>query len=199
MILHLLGVFAVGVLTACLVYIANRALGGRLPSVVMPVAIGLAMLSFSVWLDYSWYNRTLAYLPKQVKVIDTFPTRTAFAPWTYVFPRTDRFAAVDTRKISRNPKVPGIVLTEVLLINRFGDETITLNRVVDCAKKQVGDVDPKVTFAPDGRPQNVKWEPVQSKSALVPTVCAEPAPEKAPEAAQTKPISTPKAVPESTK
>ena len=63
---EVLGVIAVGVGTAAFLFAMLHALrkaGLALPRWLLPAGIGLAMIGYSVWNDYAWYDRAVARLP----------------------------------------------------------------------------------------------------------------------------------------
>ena len=45
-----------------------RACSAVAPRWIMPAGIGLAMLGFTVWNEYSWYSRVTDQLPASVEV-----------------------------------------------------------------------------------------------------------------------------------
>ncbi len=94
----IIGMMAVGVGIAAALYAASHALrkaGVFLPRWIMPAAIGLGMLSFTIWNEYSWYGRVMGQLPASVEVLETGSGGKAWRPWAFVLPIVNRFAAID--------------------------------------------------------------------------------------------------------
>jgi hypothetical protein len=102
-----------------------------LPAWIVPAAAGLGMLSFAIWNEYTWHSRTVGALPDGVVVARAQAETAPWRPWTYIRPIVTRFSAVDTRRSRTNPKVPGQVLTTVLLIGRW-QPSLAVPVVFDC-------------------------------------------------------------------
>ena len=91
----IIGMIAVGIGVAAVVYAASHALrklGVVLPRWIMPAAIGLGMLVFTIWNEYSWYSRVTGQLPDTIAVLETGSGGKAWRPWSFVVPVVNRFA-----------------------------------------------------------------------------------------------------------
>lgn len=129
----ILGVIAVGVGAAALIYALMHALrkaGVILPRWVLTAGIGLAMVSYSVWNDYAWYGRSVAKLPQGSVVLLSNHTSLPWAPWTFVFPVVTRFTALDPATVERT--APDLRRAEIRLIERRA-HTILVRQDFDCA------------------------------------------------------------------
>jgi hypothetical protein len=118
----LLSLVVTGAFAACLVFIAGRLMkrrGKTLPRFIMPAAIGLSMLVFSVWNEYTWYGRMTTNLPQTVMVVGSGSRSVPWAPWTYVKPVKVRFVALDQADMLHSEARPGLVQTRLYLVERW--------------------------------------------------------------------------------
>ena len=100
----IIGMIAVGIGVAAVLYAASHALrklGIALPRWIMPAGIGLGMLVFTIWNEYSWYSRVTGQLPDTIAVLETGSGGKAWRPWSFVVPVVNRFAVIDRAGISQ--------------------------------------------------------------------------------------------------
>lgn len=131
---EVLGVVAVGIGAAALLYALFHALrkaGLDLPRWWLPAGIGLAMVAYSVWNDYAWYDRARARLPADASVLLTGTVTQPWAPWSYLIPITTRFAAIDPASITTGPD--NTARAEITLVERRGN-TLVVGQEFDCDK-----------------------------------------------------------------
>ncbi|WPY96286.1 hypothetical protein T8T21_16040 (plasmid) [Limimaricola variabilis] len=172
MFLELLGVIFAGVTGALVVYAANRATGGRLPRWLMPAVAGLAMITATISLEYSWYGRTVAALPEGLVVADRVEDRAFFRPWTYLVPYIDRFVAVDRASMQTNPDRPGERIANMYFFGRWAP----LRRVpvaFDCAGNRRAALVEGADIAPDGGIAGAEWTQAPPDDPLLAAACAE--------------------------
>ena len=130
--IDILGVIAVGVAAAALIWVARHllGLGGRsLPGWLMPALIGASMLGYAMWNDYTWYTRLAAQLPDSVEILSTGAGGKAFRPWSFVVPAITRFAALDRQSVEQDE---GQQRARVFLVERWRP-TMIVRVAVDCA------------------------------------------------------------------
>lgn len=170
MFLELIATFVVGFGAAGAVLILNRITGRRLPRVLLPIAAGGAMIAFTIWSEYNWYPRTVSQLPEGVVVISAHENTAMYRPWTYVAPYVDRFSAIDTVRIRRNPKIPDQVIAPVLFMGRWapGSEIPVL---VDCAESRRADLADGIEFDEDGAVTGADWIEVTADDPIVSELC----------------------------
>ncbi|MFI0397017.1 hypothetical protein [Paracoccus jiaweipingae] len=127
-----LGLLAVGIGAAALVYAAMHAArkaGRPLPRILLPLAIGGAMLGFAVWNEYTWFDRVRAQLPDRVVVLDQGVARQAWRPWTLAFPVVARFTALDRAALVRG--TGAMRSGQILFVERW-QPTRAVTLEVDC-------------------------------------------------------------------
>lgn len=155
---EILGVIAVGIGMAAVMYAglhAARKAGLRLPPWLMPAGIGLAMVSYSVWTDYSWYGRAVDRLPSGAEVLIVGRASQVWAPWTYVAPVEVRFAALDPATVTEGAE--GQRQAQIMLVERRG-RTVIVPQDFDCAAGRI-------------RPARGEWAPVAGDDPAFAAVC----------------------------
>mmetsp|Transcript_10479 Transcript_10479/g.16994 ORF Transcript_10479/g.16994 Transcript_10479/m.16994 type:complete len:111 (+) Transcript_10479:538-870(+) len=106
MFFELIGTIVAGVAAGLIVWALNRTLKGRLPSWLVPVAAGAAMLATTISSEYSWFGRTSGTMPEGMVVAQTVEESAFYRPWTYARPYVSRFVAVDQATTRTHPSQP---------------------------------------------------------------------------------------------
>lgn len=156
---ELLGVIAVGIGMAALLYAgqhAARKAGLRTPPWLLPAGIGLSMVTYSVWNDYSWYSRTAERLPEGSEILMVGRASQVWAPWTYLFPVEVRFAALDPTQIDAGSE-PGLRHAPIILVERRG-QTLIVPQDFDCEAGRI-------------RPARGEWAPAPGDDPAFAAVC----------------------------
>jgi hypothetical protein len=156
---ELLGVIAVGIGMAAMLYAGMHAVrrAGFTPAPwLLPAGIGLSMVVYSVWSDYSWYSRAVNQLPDGAQVLLVGRDKQPWAPWTYLAPVATRFAALDPASVSDSPQ--GMRNAQIMLVERRG-QTIIVPQDFDCTGQRI-------------RPARGGWTDVQSDDPAYALVCA---------------------------
>lgn len=133
---ELLGVIAVGIGTAAVLYAGLHALrkaGLDLPGWLLPAGIGLAMIGYSIWNDYAWFGRAKDRLPADAQVLLVGEDSQPWAPWTYLLPVTVRFAALDPATIA---EADGVRRADIMLVERRGN-TLVVPQEFDCDRGMI--------------------------------------------------------------
>ncbi|AUH63275.1 hypothetical protein [Paracoccus zhejiangensis] len=157
---EVLGVIAVGIGAAAVLYALFHALrkAGVIPARwLLPAGIGLAMIAYSVWNDYAWYDRAVARLPTDASVLLTGEVSQPWAPWSYLFPITTRFAAIDPASIESNADATS--RARIMLVERRGN-TVVVPQDFDCAKRLI-------------RPASGDWQAAGADDPAFRLVCGE--------------------------
>lgn len=175
MLFNLIATLMIGVLGACLAYIAHRMTGRRLPKAIIPFSMALAMIAYSVWNEMTWYSRTASALPKQFVVVEKGPpVSSPLSPWTYAVPRTDSFRVLDTQSVQPLPKSENRYLAQVHVLERYlGSRKTSL--IVDCATREQAEISASTQFDGAGLPVNVAWVKVGQDNDITEVICAKAA------------------------
>lgn len=174
MAIDILAMVAVGVFAALMLFALNhllRRLRGRaLPRWVMPAVVGAAMVGYSVWNEYSWFDRVASRLPDRVVVLNPVASGAPWRPWSYVVPVTTRFMAVDRGSVMRSGANPDLALTEILLVERW-KPTARVPVVFDCRAGRRADLFQGGTLAGDGTLSGAVWVDLPPGDALLQAAC----------------------------
>lgn len=133
----LLGTLAVGAGVAALLYAlmhAARKAGRPVARWLLPAGIGLSMILFASWNEYSWASRVKAQLPDRVTVLAEGEARSALRPWTYLFAPTARLALIDMGALREDGE--GHQIAPITLVQRW-QRSVTVEQGVDCATGRV--------------------------------------------------------------
>ena len=170
MFFEFIATITAGFAAAGLALLLGKVSGGRTPRWLMPVAAGLAMLAYTIWSEYSWFDRTQASLPDGLVIVSQNESRAFYRPWTYAFPLTDRFAAVDELSIKDNDAVPDIRLADLYFWGRWAPiRKIPVG--FDCAERMRAPLVEGVTMSSEGRIENADWRPIEAEDKAFSTVC----------------------------
>ncbi|SEO41709.1 hypothetical protein SAMN04490248_10517 [Salinihabitans flavidus] len=170
MFLELIATIVAGLAAAGLVLIVNRALGGRLPLWLMPVAAGLSMIGVTVANEYGWYGRTAGALPDGIEIVETVESRAFYRPWSYVFPYVDRFAALDTGSLRQHPDKPGRHMANLVFFARWSPVR-GMTVLIDCGERRRAALPPDAEFAEDGDVPGAHWIDAPPGDAVIAAVC----------------------------
>ncbi|WP_424986430.1 hypothetical protein [Microbulbifer sp. S227A] len=170
MFLELIGTVFAGVAAAGVVMLLNRMSGGRLPRWAIPVFAGLAMISMTISMEYSWYERTRDTLPPEVEIAQTVEKKSLYQPWTYLVPYVNRFVAVDAASLKQHPGQPGQRIVDLYFFGRWSP----LRKVpvaFDCAANRSAVLDGDTEFGSDGNITNANWQPAAAEADVLATAC----------------------------
>lgn len=173
MLIEFVATIACGIGAAGIAMALRVISGKRVPGWAVPISAGVAMLGFTLWSEYTWFDRTTAALPESVAVVQSYTHKSSFRPWTYVVPMTDRFSAVDRAALRRNANVEGQVMAELLLISRQSSNG-SVPVLIDCAARRRGNIADGAEFDDQGRVIGAEWTDLDEGDPLLGIVC-EPA------------------------
>ncbi len=157
----LLGTFAVAIGAAALIYAlghAARQVGRPLPRWVLPAGIGLAMIGYATWNEYSWASRVKDQLPEGIEVVAEGQARSPLRPWTYLAAPVARLAVIDPQAVKPERDGGAAQIVPVMLVERW-KKSLTVEQGVNC---ETGETRP-----PDG-----VWQKAGPDDPAFRTVCA---------------------------
>jgi hypothetical protein len=156
MLIDMIATISAGAGLGGIVLILRRFLWRGLPGWVLPAGIGAGMIGFAAWNEYTWYARTTAALPQGVTVVAAMQDRSILQPWSFVWPATTRFLALDGTAMQSSATNPEIRQAEVMVVQRW----MATQRVpvgFDCATGEQADLTDGTTMAPDGTLSQGEW------------------------------------------
>jgi hypothetical protein len=172
MLLDYFATFAAGLGFAALVFALRHLLKGRLPRWLVPFSLGAGMLLFSVWNEYSWYERTTRELPDQVVILSSPADQVWYRPWTYLFPVSTRFMAFDGTSMIVSEVKPTLRRADILVVERW-TPTTRIPLAFDCEGALRADLIEGATLTPDGTLSGSEWQPADPTDELQRSACKE--------------------------
>jgi len=172
MFFELVGTIVAGVAAGIFVWAINRLLKGRLPGWLAPVAAGAAMLIATISSEYGWFDRTTATMPQGFVVAESIQESTFYRPWTYAFPLTTRFVAVDKQSVRTNPAVSDQRIVDLIFYGRWA-RTAKIPVLLDCVGGRRADIVDGVEFAENGEVQNAVWVDLPDGDPILREGCKE--------------------------
>jgi hypothetical protein len=174
MLTDFISTIAAGAGVACIIFIANhlsgRFSGRKLPTWVLPAAIGLAMLGYSIWNEYTWFPRMRDALPEGVVVASAPTERAMYRPWSYLFPSVSRFIAVDRATAARSTSEPQVFVANAVVFQRWQPER-RIPQAFDCANNARADLMDGATLSTDGVLKGAEWQKADD-DPLVAAACS---------------------------
>ena len=170
MLFSLLATFLVGAAVWILIWAGYRTLGRKAPGFLIPMSVGLSMLLYTVWSEYSWFARTSAALPAEFSIVQSYGESRPWAPWTYLVPRVNRFIAVDGAKTRTHPQAPHMAMVETVMVKR-NDTPVKVQQMVDCSGHRFTDLAADTVFGAGGLPVNVRWTSGEAFPNLMAALC----------------------------
>ena len=144
---------------------------GRLPKYTIPAAIGAGMLLFSIWNEYTWMARVADALPDEVVILSAPQDRAAWRPWTYLFPVSSRFVALDRTMMLKSAADPAIRRMDAMIVQRWA-ETLRLPMAFDCTGNRRADLVDGADLAPDGTlTGGAAWQVVDAADEMQRAAC----------------------------
>ena len=172
MLFHLLSVFAVGAFLALCTYLVTRWFKFSFSTFLICAVAAGGMIIYGAWAEYSWASRTIGELPSHVKVGKVYSGSSYFAPWTFLFPRTDRMILVDVSKIRKNDKHPDVIMAELILMNRYANPGQVF-QLFDCNSNRQADVPQLKDSSGDAFIRSAQWRDVEQGDGVLRAVCDE--------------------------
>lgn len=170
MFVELIATLFAGIGCAGLVMVLNIATGRRLPKWLMPVAAGLGMIGMTINNEYTWFDRTAERLPDGVEIAMTVEEQGWLRPWTYIWPYTKRFVAVDTGTARTNENLPDQRLADLYFFGRWSPVN-QAPLLVDCAGARSALLIDGAEFAADGSVANSDWEAMPEDDPILTLIC----------------------------
>jgi hypothetical protein len=171
--IDILAMAAVGILAACTLFIIKRSVtrrGRSFPRWILPAAIGAGMIGYSVWNEYTWYDRVTSSLPSTVAVMGHGERSAPWAPWTYIWPVTVRFIAMDARQRLESEVRTGLYVTELLLVERW-QPTRRVPVAFDCQNGRRADLLGGARIDAQGLLVGAQWQSMDVDSPMLRAAC----------------------------
>lgn len=126
-----IAVIAAGFAGAGIALLLRLVLRGHTPGWLMPLMAGGAMLAAAISMEYSWFDSQSANLADGLEVVATREQSVFYRPWTFLWPMTEGFIALDRQSVQAVPELPGIQLVNLHSFERWQATTAAV-MAVDC-------------------------------------------------------------------
>ena len=164
MLVHFVVTVAIAVVACLMLWALFHTLRRPMPRYLLPIVAGSVAIGYGIQAEYTWSERTAGVLPDSFAVLSTVEDRSAFAPWTWLVPKTVRFSAIDADAVGRHPAHPELRLVTVLLFERF-HPVRRVPQLIDCAGGRRADPGDGRAFAEDGLPESLVWRDFEAEDA----------------------------------
>jgi len=152
----------------------RKVMGERLPKWALPAVIGAGMVGYSIWSEYSWYYRVTGVLPGEVAVVLVPEDRSPLRPWTYLFPTSTRFMALDRTVMIVSAAHPSFRMADLMVVERWMP-TRRVPLAFDCAGGRHADLSAGAAMAADGTLTGTRWVAAAPGDAMQGAACADQA------------------------
>lgn len=171
MLFILLGTFVAGIGAAGMVIVLYKFILNRpRPKGAVPIAAGCAMILLQIVLDYGWYSRATADFGNDVVVLQSAQGTSPLQPLSYIFPRTDRFLAIDKTSLQSNAALPGIKLATLFEAHKDGP-TNTILQMIDCTGARRADWAGALPTTAQDLDGSAKWFDLSPSDPLIKAAC----------------------------
>jgi hypothetical protein len=170
MIVHLITAVLISVVVILITWAVFRTTKKRMPGFLIPMLVGVTVIAYGIYSEYTWESRTLASMPASMQVVNRVSGKSLLSPWSHLIKRTDSLSVVDTQNILKNPEQPGFSILELLVLQRF-NPVLRIHQLVDCNNKQRADLIADPEFDSQGLPTGLDWRAVPEDHALLQVAC----------------------------
>lgn len=170
MIVHFITAIAVTVVVILFTWALFHTLKKPMPRFLIPMLVGVTIIGYGIYSEYTWESRTLAQMPASFQVVHRASSTSVFSPWSYIVPRTDRLSVVDVDAIRSNPDFPDYSMFDLLLLQRF-NPVIRVRQLLDCNGSRRADLTADPVFDDQGLPVNLQWQAVAEGHMLLRIAC----------------------------
>jgi hypothetical protein len=132
---------------------------GFLPKWIVPVMAGIGLISFTIWSEYSWFERVSTGLPDGFRVVREADDFSPFRPWTMIAPLTTRFTAVDMYERVNHPQNAALRIAPIYHFARW-KLPIEALMVFDCEMSRQVLLSEGVRVSDEGVLEEGEWREV---------------------------------------
>lgn len=137
----------------------------KAPTWLVPAFAGVFMLGVQIQGEYDWYPHQVSLLPKEIVVIKAIQETSPWRPWSYIYPQTVRFSAVDTSNIATSKSHPDWALVNLYFFERR-HLAKRVPQVIDCQNSA------RSNFFKTKEDSTLSWHNLDSNDPLLTTVCS---------------------------
>lgn len=142
----------------------------RLPHGVVPISIGLCMLTAAVGQEYGWENGTRSTMPADLVIISTREQQAWYQPWTFVKPWVRGFISYAPSETVETAEGSGLLAVQLRLQERWHPQMIR-PALVDCTNMRWTDLTAGMEFDEAGQPVEAIWREDPGDDPILSTIC----------------------------
>ncbi|MEM0899062.1 MAG: hypothetical protein AAGI92_03825 [Pseudomonadota bacterium] len=171
MLFTILGAIVFAVAVCGSVALVFRTIKRPIPKGVIPLLAGVSIVGFTAYNENSWYSRQLEALPESVQVIRTGEFSNFIQPWTMIWPRVNRYLAVDTRNVAQVPDNEAVRFTEIIVAERY-TPTRVINQFINCETLEAATGSENALKNPSAEISTLNWYGLgEADGRLIAAVC----------------------------
>lgn len=171
MLLELVATLFAGLGAAGIALFGRMITAKRLPRWTIPVFAAAGMLGFQIYSEYSWFDHQKSLLPENVVVVKAVSETFAWKPWTYLYPQTVRFMALDTGSAAANQINPALVLADLYMFERRRSAQ-RIPQVFHCEQGARASLTADLHIPAPAETLNQQWLRLPSDDPLLTLACA---------------------------
>lgn len=142
----------------------------KAPKWLIPVFAGLGMLGFQIQSEYSWYQHQLGLLPDGIEVVRQVQQQSWYRPWSYLWPQTLRFMAVDVKNAAANQQHPHLMLVDLYFFQRRASAR-RVPQVIDCHSGARAHLSADLSVTETAQQADADWVRLDKNDPLLVAVC----------------------------
>ncbi|GAA0359822.1 hypothetical protein GCM10009092_25030 [Bowmanella denitrificans] len=170
MMWELVATLVAGVGAAGIALMIRKLSRNKSPKWLIPVFAALGMLGFQVQAEYNWYSHQKGLLPDGVQVVRKVDEQAWYRPWSFIWPQTVRFMAVDTNNAAVNELDQTLLLVDLYLFERRMAAK-RVSQVVSCERRAMASFTD--TLPGESAEIEPNWIPLPTDDALLRILCTE--------------------------
>lgn len=144
----------------------------KAPKWLIPLFAGLGMLGFQIQSEYNWYQHQLSLLPDGIEVVREVQQQSWYRPWSYLWPQTLRFMAVDVKNAAANQQQSGLMLVDLYFFQRRASAR-RVPQVVDCHTGARAHFSADLSVNETGQQTDTDWVKLDKEDPLLLAVCTQ--------------------------
>lgn len=170
MIWELIATIVAGMGAAGIILLLRKLTGNAVPKWAIPSFAALAMLSFQIYSEYTWFTYQQNLLPAGIVVLHQQKSSAFWRPWSYVYPQTLGFVAADVANAEKNQVNSEVQRVNLYFVQRH-TAVQTTSQVVHCGFNAKAKNSATVTIPEDDSTLDNQWLALNEQDPLLQALC----------------------------
>ena len=138
----------------------------RAPKWLIPVFAGLGMMTYQVYIEYTWFDHMASRLPDGTRVVSTQHEQVGWRPWSYVVPQITAFTVLDESSLtSAGPNGNLVTFQLYRFRHSYGGRVAQGVYLANCEASEM------VPLDDDGKPRPDSLQKLSPDDQLMAAVC----------------------------